>query len=91
VAAAAARDFDLILMDVRMPRMSGIEATRAIRAIPGPRGRVPVIALTAQVFADQIEECRGAAMDEHLAKPFTREGLLAAVQKGVATRAPADP
>jgi light-regulated signal transduction histidine kinase (bacteriophytochrome)/CheY-like chemotaxis protein len=87
VAAAAANDFDLILMDVCMPRMSGIEATRKIRALAGPRGRVPIVALTAQVFADQIEECRGASMDEHLAKPFTREGLLAAVDKGLAGRA----
>jgi light-regulated signal transduction histidine kinase (bacteriophytochrome)/ActR/RegA family two-component response regulator len=79
VAAAAAADFDVILMDVRMPRLSGIEATRRIRAIPGRRGRVPVIALTAQVFADQIDECRKAEMNDHLAKPFTREDLLAAV------------
>ncbi|MFC7692580.1 response regulator [Paeniroseomonas aquatica] len=79
-------DFDLILMDLRMPRLDGIGATRWIRALPGPRGRVPIVALTAQAFAEQLEECRGAGMDGHLVKPFTMEGLLAAIAKGMAAR-----
>ena len=62
-----------------MPGMDGLEATRRIRAIPGPRGRVPIIALTAQVFAEQILECRRAGMDSHLGKPFTLPSLCAAV------------
>ncbi|MDN3565327.1 response regulator [Paeniroseomonas aquatica] len=85
-AAAAGGDFDLILMDLRMPRLDGIGATRWIRALPGPRGRVPIVALTAQAFAEQLEECRGAGMDGHLVKPFTMEGLLAAIAKGMAAR-----
>ena len=79
VKEAVSGDFDVILMDVRMPGMDGLEATRRIRAAPGPRGRVPIIALTAQVFAEQIEECRRAGMDSHLAKPFTLNSLCAAV------------
>jgi PAS domain S-box-containing protein len=79
VAAAASTDFDVVLMDVRMPEMDGLEATRRIRALEGARGRVPIVALTAQAFTDQIAECRKAGMDSHLAKPFDPETLLAAV------------
>ena len=67
-----------------MPEMDGLEATRRIRALPGPRGRVPVIALTAQAFAEQVAECQAAGMDSHLAKPFAPEALLAAVTRAVA-------
>ena len=58
VEAVAATDFDAVLMDVRMPGMDGLEAARRIRALAGVRGRVPIIALTAQTFAEQISECR---------------------------------
>ena len=77
VAAAAATDFDVILMDVRMPGMNGLEATRLIHALPGPRGRVRVVAVTAQAFAQQIEICRQAGMDGHVSKPFKQSVLLA--------------
>lgn len=80
VAAAAEADFDVVLMDVRMPRMNGMEATRHIRALPGPRGRVRVVAVTALAFAQQIKLCRGAGMDGHVSKPFTQKALLAALE-----------
>jgi signal transduction histidine kinase len=80
VDAATADDFDVILMDVRMPCMNGLEATRRIRALPAPRGEVPVIALTAQAFAEQIEMCREAGMNSHVSKPFKQAVLLAAVE-----------
>jgi PAS domain S-box-containing protein len=83
VAAAANADFDVILMDVRMPEMDGLEATRRIRALTGPRARVPIVALTAQAFTDQIAQCREAGMSSHLAKPFDPETLLAAVEKAI--------
>jgi HPt (histidine-containing phosphotransfer) domain-containing protein len=67
-------------MDVRMPGIDGLEATRQIRAIPGPRGMVPVMAVTAQSFAEQIEICHRAGMASHISKPFSREALLAAVE-----------
>jgi PAS domain S-box-containing protein len=82
VEAAAALDFDAILMDVRMPGMNGLEATRRIRALPGPRGRVRIVAVTAQAFTQQIEMCRRAGMDWHLAKPFKQATLLAALLPG---------
>ena len=80
VELAAAQDFDVILMDVRMPGTDGLEATRLIRRLPAPRGEVPVIAVTAQAFAEQIEICRQAGMGSHVSKPFTQAALLAAVE-----------
>lgn len=79
VETAGASDFDVVLMDVRMPGMDGLEASRCIRALTGPRGRVQIVALTAQAFAEQIKECHQAGMDSHLAKPFTPHALTCAV------------
>ena len=81
VAAVAITDFDVVLMDVRMPKMDGLEATRRIRALEGARGRVPIVALTAHAFTEQVAECRNAGMDSHLAKPFNPGMLLAAVAR----------
>jgi PAS domain S-box-containing protein len=83
VAAAKSTDFDVVLMDVRMPGMDGLEATRRIRLIGGVRGRVPIVALTAQAFTEQVTECRDAGMDDHLPKPFTPDQLLSAVSRAV--------
>ena len=79
VAKATAETFDVILMDVRMPVMNGFDATARIRGLKGARGRVPIVALTAQSFAGQIEESRKAGMDAHLTKPFTPDTLLEVV------------
>jgi PAS domain S-box-containing protein len=81
VAAVAADDFDVVLMDIRMPHVDGLEATRRIRALEGVRGAVPIIGVTAQAFVQQIQECREAGMDGHLSKPFTLESLLGAVRR----------
>jgi signal transduction histidine kinase/HPt (histidine-containing phosphotransfer) domain-containing protein len=79
VQAAGTTDFDVILMDVRMPEMDGLEATRRIRALDGSRGQVPIVALTAQAFTEQIGKCLEAGMDGHLAKPFTPDALVSTV------------
>ena len=79
---ATREDFDVILMDVRMPVMNGMEATRLIRNLPGSRGHVRVVAVTAQAFAEQIELCQQAGMDSHLSKPFTQAMLLAVLPGG---------
>ena len=76
VEAALQADFDVIAMDVRMPGVDGLEATRRIRKFAGPRGRVPILALTAQAFAEQVTLCVEAGMNGHLSKPYTVEGLL---------------
>ena len=81
---AERQDFDVILMDVRMPDIDGLDATRRIRALGGRRSRVPILALTAQAFSDQVEECLHAGMDGHLAKPFSPEMLNEAVLKAAA-------
>ena len=74
LAAVTTTDFDVVLMDVRMPGMDGLEATRRIRALCGARGRVRIIALTAQAFTEQIAECLKAGMDAIWASPLTWMG-----------------
>jgi CheY-like chemotaxis protein len=71
VRLAASREFDLILMDMRMPGLNGLDATRQIRMLDGPRGRVPIVAVTANALDEHAEECRLAGLSGHLAKPFT--------------------
>jgi len=77
VDAARSEDFDIVLMDVQMPVLDGIEATRQIRALPGPRGRVLVVALTADAMTGAKEYYLEAGMDDYLAKPIRTAVLLA--------------
>ncbi|MET7245643.1 ATP-binding protein [Methylobacterium sp. EM32] len=77
VRAAEAGTYDLVLMDVQMPGLDGTMATRLIRCLPGPAGRVPVVAMTANVLPDQVQSFRAAGMDDHLGKPFTPAELTA--------------
>jgi len=76
LAAVQAQAFDVVLMDVRMPGMDGLEATRRLRALPGPERDLPVIAVTASALPEEIAECRAAGMDTHVAKPVERVALL---------------
>lgn len=69
--------FDLVLMDVHMPVMDGVAATRAIRALPAPLGGTCVVALTADVFADTRQRCLDAGADEVATKPLSLGGLRA--------------
>jgi PAS domain S-box-containing protein len=81
VKAVQARDYDLVLMDMEMPVMDGVSATRAIRAL-GERARgIPIVALTANVLPEAVARCRAAGMNDHLAKPIDRASLLALVRK----------
>ena len=81
VEAAASADFDVVFMDVQMPEVDGLEATRRIRLLPGARGIVPVVALTAQAFSEQIGHCYVAGMNAHLTKPFKQAALLALLDR----------
>ncbi len=83
VEAARTGRFDLILMDIKMPRMDGIAATRAIRAIPGPVGATPIIALTANADPDDAEAYLAAGMNGVVEKPMKPEHLLAALQQAL--------
>ncbi len=79
---------DLILMDVQMPVMSGLEATRQIRAMDSVK-RPRIMAVTANAFAEDREACFGAGMDDFLSKPFEPSDLAAAIQRMVVPDSPA--
>ncbi len=83
IAAAAAHDYTLILMDIQMPNVDGIEATRAIRALDGPRGRVPIVALTANAMAGDRDIYLAAAMNDYVSKPLDPTALRAVVARWV--------
>ncbi|MFN3513841.1 MAG: ATP-binding protein [Phenylobacterium sp.] len=76
VAAVRSGRFDLVLMDVHMPRLDGLEATRAIRRLPGRAGRLPIIAVTANASPEEAQACREAGMDDVVSKPISAEALL---------------
>jgi len=74
--------YDIIFMDVQMPKMDGYEATRTIRALDKPRASdIPIIAMTANVFREDIERCIEAGMNSHIGKPVNNEELMAHLQK----------
>ena len=77
--------YDLVLMDVQMPELNGMDATRAIRAMPDPLGRIPIVAMTAGALNEDVEGCRSAGMDAFVPKPFTREELLRAIHRVMGT------
>ncbi len=82
----AADTWDLVLMDMQMPIMGGLEATRLIRAHEAPARRTPIVAMTANAMEVDRQACLDAGMDEHLAKPFNSAALLAVLQRFGTTR-----
>lgn len=79
IAAVQNLDFDLIFMDVHMPEVDGLAATRAIRALGGAHAVVPIIAVTANAFPDDIRICRIAGMNGFVAKPVRKQALIEAM------------
>ncbi|GJD95196.1 PAS domain S-box protein [Methylobacterium iners] len=81
IVAVQSKPYDVVLMDIQMPGMDGVAATRHIRALAAPLCDIPIIAMTANVLPAQIAEFRGAGMDDHVGKPFRRDALYAAIER----------
>src|SRR5574340_1159851 len=77
--------YDLVLMDIQMPGMDGVAATRAIRGLAGPAARVPIIAVSANVMAEQRAGYLSAGMNDHVAKPTDQTDLAAAIARALRT------
>jgi|GEM_PF-2873982 len=75
LAAVKSRPYDLVFMDVRMPEMDGITATREIRKLAGDVGRVPIVAMSANAYDEDRQECLDAGMDGFVSKPVKKERL----------------
>jgi len=84
LSVAEGRPYDLVLMDVQMPGVDGLTATRRIRALAPPACDVPIVAMTANVLPDQVAELREAGMDDHVGKPFRRADLFATISRWTA-------
>lgn len=83
VEACKAGDYDLVLMDMEMPVMDGLEATREIRSLEGPVASVQILALTAHALSGAAERCQAAGMDGHVAKPINKDALFSAIDEAL--------
>ncbi|MDR0928695.1 MAG: response regulator [Oscillospiraceae bacterium] len=78
--------FDVVLMDVQMPEMDGYEATRAMRALDTPKAKsIPIIAMTANVFREAVEQCLAAGMTEHVGKPINVQEIMEKLRDALKT------
>lgn len=91
LALARAKPYDAILMDVQMPIMDGVEATRAIRRLPPPAGEVPIIAVTANAFLEQRREYLEAGMNDCIIKPIDFQDLMMLLARLTDTLPPQTP
>jgi CheY-like chemotaxis protein len=74
--------YDLIFMDIQMPEMNGLDATRAIRALEDPwRSSIPIVAMTADAFSENVTECLNAGMNGHIAKPVDIKLVINEIRK----------
>jgi signal transduction histidine kinase/DNA-binding response OmpR family regulator len=87
VDAVRSRPYDVVLMDLQMPVMDGLTATRVIRAMP-EHAKLPIIALTAHALREERQRCLDAGMNDHLAKPFRPHELFAVIEQRAATTSP---
>ena len=83
VSAAEYGTYDIVLMDVQMPVMNGYEASAAIRALPEPKNSIPIIAMTANTFREDVQAAYDAGMQGHVAKPIEVDKMLEAIAKAL--------
>ena len=83
VQKASAGYYDVVLMDIQMPKMNGYQATKAIRKLPDERAQVPIIAMTANAFEEDRQAAFAAGMDDYLAKPIEIDKLLRKIVKAL--------
>ncbi len=82
IAASQVGDFDVVLMDIQMPVMDGYEATKAIRALENEKlASIPIIAMTANAFSEDIEKSKAVGMDAHIAKPLNVPAMMETLKK----------
>jgi CheY-like chemotaxis protein len=86
VAALQQEHFDLVLMDIQMPVMNGINASRAIRQLPGDLSMVPIIAMTAHSLTGEMQHCYAAGMNGYVVKPFKPDDLVNTIIEAVKKR-----
>ena len=86
ISKASATPYGLIIMDMQMPRLDGVEATRRIRALPG-YSDIPILAMTANAFVEDKERCLAVGMNDYLVKPFDPENFFASVLRWLERRA----
>jgi PAS domain S-box-containing protein len=94
IEAVRSKHYDFILMDVAMPEMDGLEATRIIRSMPGPKGRLPIIAMTAHAMEGDRQRCLAVGMDDYITKPIDRTKLVQTMARWIdrnRARAPGAP
>jgi CheY-like chemotaxis protein len=87
VDALARSEYDVVILDCQMPVLDGFDAARAIRLLPGPAGRVPILAMTASALPEDRQRCLDAGMDEYITKPISRASLDDAMGRALLTRA----
>ncbi len=88
VRSANESRYDLICMDMSMPEMDGLEATREIRRGGGPNAGIPIIAMTANAFPEDVAACRGAGMTDFVSKPVNRHTLIGAILRALPSETP---
>ena len=82
IASAKPGTFNLVFMDIQMPVMNGIEATKAIRKLPDPQAAgIPIIAMTADAFSENVKECLAAGMNGHIAKPIDMKLVMKEIRR----------
>jgi len=75
--------YDVVLMDVQMPGMDGVTATKCIRALPAPVKDIPIIAMTGHVLPQQVQSLLAAGMNDHVAKPIERVKLYSSIRRWI--------